>query len=82
MYYVKVVQQDEESLVRRVTLSANGFKPKDWKPKRRVGRPCHRWVERVFDLALSSFGGELGLAQKFDTLEPTEWRSILRKLQF
>ena len=81
LLYGKLVKQPRDSLTRRVAIEDGGFKPKGWKPKRRVGRPCQRWTESVFNMALSAFGSELELKRHIDSPDPYHWRSVVQKLR-
>ena len=66
MLYGKLVKQPADSLTRRVAIEDGSFKPKDWKPHRRVGRPCQRWTQSVFNLAVNAFGSELVFERHLD----------------
>ena len=50
----QIAQQLDQMLTRRMTFEDSSYESRDWKPKRRVGRPCQRWVERVRDMALQT----------------------------
>ena len=80
MLYGKLVKKPADSLTRRVAIEDGSFKPKDWKPKRRVGRPCQRWTQSVFNMALRAFGSELEFERHIDTIGPYHWRSAVQKL--
>ena len=47
----KIAQQPNESLTRKMTFEDSSNVPRDWKPKRRIGRPCQRWVQSDTEMA-------------------------------
>ena len=57
MLYGKLVRESTDSVTRSVSIVLGGFKPMDWKPKRRVGRPCQGWTQCVYEMLLGAFGG-------------------------
>ena len=81
MLYGKLVQKPDADFTRRVAIEPGDCRPRDWKPKRRVGRPCLRWAESVYAMGLKSFGGNvLDFHGHLNTPGPFHWRSVVSQL--
>ena len=79
--YGKLARDKVGSLTRQVAIQDGCFKPRDWKPVRRVGRPCQRWPENVFKSSPSAFGSELKVQELLDAPDPLKWRSAVLNIK-
>jgi len=81
LLYVKLVKQPSHSLPRKIAIEQGDEKPKDWTPKRRVGRPSQRWPECVFKLMLGMFNdNRSALRVALDAPATNFWRTASRTL--
>ena len=74
--YGRLVLQPENALTRRVAQQLGSFELVDWKPKRRIGRPCFRWPTMVHSMILQIVGSR-ETVQRLDAISgPAFWRSM------
>ena len=82
-FYGRLVRLPPEELTRRVAIEPGGCNPRDWRPTRKVGRPCQRWAKSVYEMGLAAYSGnELEFHRDLGAPDPFHWRSVVGKLHF
>ena len=75
----KIAQQPDGSLTRQMAFEPSSYKPRSWHPNRRVGRPCLRWVDCVYGMAVDvCHGNNAILEETLATPDPQCWGRMLR----
>ena len=83
LLYGRLVRQPGDEFSRCIAIEPGGCRPRNWNPKRKVGRPCQRWPKCVYDLGLDAFNGNVQEYHRhLNAPGPYHWRSIVSKLHF
>ena len=75
----KLARQPADSLTRQAVLQDSGVRLKDWRFERRVGRPCLRWGQCVFDLVVKASGNDIDkLESLLQSSSLSPWKEIVK----
>jgi len=81
--YGKLVREPTDNYTRQIAIEPGGSTPRDWRPVRRVGRPCQRWPTCVYQMGLAAYRGNASdYHRDLNAPDANLWRSIVSKLQF
>ena len=83
VFYRRLVHLPEEDFLRMVAIEPHDYTPRNWNPKRRVGRPCERWCKCVYEMGLKSFNNDVLLFHDhLASPDPFHWRTLVRNRMF
>ena len=79
LYYGRLVSQEDDSLVRAISLEPGSARPRCWNTRRCVGRPRLRWTTCVYAQALAvANGSENRLGQLLRSPHQGAWKSAVQ----
>ena len=78
MLFGQIASAPSRDLLRRITFEDGTINVKDWGFPRRVGRPCLRWREATFAMALSVANYDQETLSAMVS-EPDTWKAAVRR---